>query len=108
MPRFQDESDVFEVFAQIGGSGRPIQHVGSVRGADPHLAWHAAKEIYTRREDCSVLWVAPRLAFLISEAEDLSVLSRGSSRRYRLPKYPSAHRRARTKASGGGDEVEAS
>lgn len=108
MPRFPEESDVFEVFAQIGGSGRPIQHVGSVRGADPLLAWHAAKEIYTRREDCSALWVAPRSSFMVSETEDLSVLSRGSSRRYRLPKYPSAHRRARSKAESTSDEAETS
>lgn len=106
MAGFPEASDVFEVFAQVGGSGRPIQHVGSVRGADPQLAWQAAKEVYARREDCSLLWVAPRSAFVISGPEDSLVLRSGSSRRYRMPKYPSAHRRARARANFGVDGTE--
>lgn len=106
MAGFPPASDVFEVFAQLGGSGRPIQHVGSVRGTDPHLAWQAAKEAYARREDCSLLWVAPRSAFVINGPEDSIVLRSGSSRRYRMPKYPSAHRRARAKDTNGADETE--
>ena len=86
---------VYEVFLQIGGEGRPIQLVGSVRASDDHLAWQSAKEIYTRRENCSVLWVVPRAAIFVGEGIDLDVLKEGTSRMFRIPGYPSAHRRDR-------------
>ena len=86
---------VYEVFLQIGGEGRPVQLVGSVRASDDHLAWQSAKEIYTRRENCSVLWVVPRAAIFVGEGIDLDVLKEGTSRMFRIPGYPSAHRRDR-------------
>ena len=100
MPEHVDEPNVFEVFAQFGGSGKPVQYIGSVRGSDPVLAWHAAKEIYTRREDCTLLWVAPRSSFTVSVPEDALGLGRGSTRRYRVPNFPSSHRRARNSKLG--------
>lgn len=109
MKRLDDDPRVYEVFVQVGGSSKPIQNVGSIRGADPVLAWHAAKEIYTRREDCTVLWVVPRTEILASEPADVVTLAHGSSRRYRLPGYPSGRRRARARiveaGSMRGDEL---
>lgn len=98
MKPLDDDPHAYEVFVQLGGTGKPIQNVGSIRGADPVLAWQAAKAIYTRREDCSLLWVVPRTAIVASESADAIGLGRGSSRRYRLPGYPSSHRRARASA----------
>lgn len=86
---------VYEVFLQIGGEGRPIQLVGSVRASDEHLAWQCAKEIYTRRENCTALWVVPRSAIFVGEGIDLELLREGTSRMFRVPGYPSAHRRDR-------------
>jgi 1,2-phenylacetyl-CoA epoxidase PaaB subunit len=86
---------VYEVFIQIGGVGRPIQLVGSVRASDKNLAWQTAKEIYTRRENCTALWVAPRESIFVGEGIDLEVLREGTGRSFRLPGYPSAHRRDR-------------
>lgn len=88
----------FEVFAQFGGTGKPISHLGSVRAADPTLAWHAAKEAYTRREDCSLLWVAPRSSITMSTSADATVLTTGRRLTYRLPAFPITHRRAREAA----------
>ncbi|MGK2956221.1 MAG: hypothetical protein ACSLFI_11205 [Solirubrobacterales bacterium] len=105
MPIQVDEHNVFEVFAQFGGSGKPVQYIGSVRGSDAVLAWQAAKEVYTRREDCTLLWVAPRSSFMVSAAEDALGLGRGSTRRYRVPNFPSAHRRARNSRAGRGEEI---
>ncbi len=68
---------VYEVFLQIGGEGRPIQLVGSVRASDERLAWQSAKEIYTRRENCTALWVVPRSALFVGEGIDLELLMRG-------------------------------
>ena len=86
---------VYEVFVQIGGVGRPIQLVGSVRASDKNLAWQTAKEIYTRRENCTALWVVPRESIFVGEEVDLTVLSEGTGRMFRVPGYPSAHRRER-------------
>lgn len=91
------DAQAYEVFAQFG-TGRPLQYVGSVRGVDGPLAWQAAKEAYTRREDCTALWVLPRTSILTGDEHDPLVLARGSSRKYRQSRYPSSRRRARAKA----------
>lgn len=94
------DEGAFEVFAQFG-IGRSIEHVGSVRATDPELAWHAAKEAYTRRENCSRLWVVPRTSILMSDASDADVLRTGRRLEFRRPTYPGAHRRARLENAGG-------
>lgn len=94
--RFGQDDNVYEVFAQFG-VGKTIEHVGTVRGTDPQLAWHAAKESYTRRERCTQLWVAPRTAFLMSDASDEKPLLAGARMDFRGPAYPGARRRAREK-----------
>lgn len=97
--RSGSEADVYEVFARFGDDPQePIRWVGNVRSGDPELAWHAAKEIYTRREDCTVLWVAQRKHMVFSGPEDIDALSSPSRLGYRLPSFPSRHRRARMKA----------
>lgn len=92
------EPAAFEVFVQLG-SGRPLQYVGSVRGYDPVLAWQAAKEIYTRREECSALWVVPRESIVTAAPGEERLLAHGSSRRYRMPAFPSGRRRTRARAA---------
>lgn len=92
----QPELDaVFEVFMQIGGNGKPIQLAGSVRASDSELAWQSAKEIYTRREDCTVLWVVPRSCIHVGDATLSETLSSGTGRQFRIPGFPSSHRRER-------------
>jgi phenylacetate-CoA oxygenase PaaH subunit len=69
------DAHVYEVFARFGDDPQePIRWLGSVRSGDPELAWHAAKEIYTRREDCTLLWVAQRSAMVVSEPSDAEAL----------------------------------
>jgi ring-1,2-phenylacetyl-CoA epoxidase subunit PaaB len=93
-------ADVYEVFARFGDDPQePIRWVGSVRSGDPELAWHAAKEIYTRREDCTVLWVAQRSHMVVSEPEDAEALRSPSRLGYRVPAFPGRYRRARIKAA---------
>lgn len=90
------ERDVYEVFGRFGDDPtEPICWLGSVRYGSPDLAWHAAKEIYTRREDCTVLWVAQRAAMVVSTPEDAEALRSPSRLEYRLPKSVGRHRRAR-------------
>lgn len=95
-----DDAVVYEVFARFGDDqAEPIRWVGSVRSGDPELAWHAAKEAYTRREDCTVLWVARRSEMVLSGPEDTEILRSPSRLGYRVPAFPGGHRRARMKAA---------
>jgi phenylacetate-CoA oxygenase PaaH subunit len=93
--RVGTEDDAYEVFARYGDQSEPIRWVGSVRAAEPVLAWHAAKDIYTRREQCTVLWIAVRSGMVVSTAEDRTVLSSGQRLDYRTPAFPGRHRRDR-------------
>lgn len=91
------EDDSYEVFAQFG-VGNDVTLVGSVRASDPELAWHAAKESYTRRERCTLLWVVPRTAIYMSDDGDRETLLSGVRMDFRGPAYPGRHRRAREEA----------
>src|SRR5688572_30652768 len=101
------DATAFEVFARFGGWEKPLQHVGSIRAADPDLAWHAAKEAYTRREKCVDLRVVSRSCVTMSTEEDATALLAGGRMTYRMPAFPSAHRRARRKAQGAAEAEEA-
>lgn len=103
MSQAEPDLPAYEVFVQLG-SGRPLQYVGSVRGSDPVLAWQAAKEIYTRREECSALWLAPRDSIINGQSGEHLLLTHGSSRRYRMPAFPSSRRRARARTAGRSPE----
>jgi ring-1,2-phenylacetyl-CoA epoxidase subunit PaaB len=91
------DRNVYEVFVRSGVEAE-LQHVGSVRGSDIELAWQAAKEVFTRRERCHALWVVPRAAIYRGSDVEAVVLRSGTSRRYRLASFPSAHRRSRAKS----------
>ena len=93
------DRDVYEVFARFGDdTSEPIRWLGSVRSGSAELAWHAAKEIYTRREDCTVLWVAQRAGMVTSGPEDAEVLRSPERLKYRTPGSVGRHRRARAQA----------
>lgn len=94
MPTDEPMSDVFEVFLQVG-HGQPITHVGSVRSADPYLAWQAAKESYGRRDSVTLLWVLPRAAMITSTPEDVIAMDAKRTAAHRQPSFPIAMRRSR-------------
>jgi 1,2-phenylacetyl-CoA epoxidase PaaB subunit len=99
--RLGTEPDVYEVFGRFGSDPtQPVRWLGSVRNGDPELAWHAAKEIYTRREDCTLLWVARRSGMVMSEPADEEVLRTPKRLTYRTPVFPGRHRRDRERAAG--------
>lgn len=101
------EAAVYEVFARFGGQAEPIHWVGNVRAGDPELAWYAAREVYTRREDCTQLWVAQRSAMVFSEPQDEELLRSSARTRYRLPGFPSRYRRERERAGATPADAEA-
>ena len=72
---------VYEVFRREK-EGAPMVHAGSVTAASPDLALIYAKEIYGRRGESSVLWIAPREAFEV--LDDSQILHPVLGRSYRL------------------------
>ena len=76
-----DEPQVFEVFRRER-EGTPMVHAGSVAAGSADLALIYAREVYGRRGESSVLWVAPRAAFLAMDDGD--ILRPGLDRSYRL------------------------
>ena len=93
------EPGVYEVFARFGDQDQPIRWVGNVRADDPELAWHAAREIYTRRENCTLLWVARRSEMVFSDPADTLLLRLSKRLEYRLPGFPARHRRDRERSA---------
>ncbi len=74
-------STVYEVFRREKENA-PMVHAGSVTAASPDLALIYAKEVYGRRGESSVLWVAPREAFQV--LDDSDILHPVLGRAYRL------------------------
>ena len=76
-----DEPTIYEVFRREQDNA-PMVHAGTVAAASPDLALIYAKEIYGRRGESSVLWVAPREAFQV--LDDGDILHPVLGRSYRL------------------------
>ena len=76
-----EEAQVFEVFRRER-EGAPMVHAGSVVAGSADLALIFAREVYGRRGESSVLWVAPREAFHV--LDDRDVLHPALGRSYRL------------------------
>jgi phenylacetate-CoA oxygenase PaaH subunit len=76
-----DEPQVFEVFRREK-EGAPMVHAGTVTAASADLALIYAREVYGRRGESNVLWVAPRDAFMV--LDDRDILHPALRRTYRL------------------------
>lgn len=94
MPAYYGDENAYEVFCQVG-QGEPLSHAGSVAAPDPMLAWQAAKEVYGRRDDVTVLWVVPRAAVIAQEPEDEVALEARERAPHRQPANPIKIRKQR-------------
>jgi ring-1,2-phenylacetyl-CoA epoxidase subunit PaaB len=65
----EQESPLWEVFLQTE-SGKPHEHVGSLRAADSEMALQNARDVYTRRGKVQSIWVVPSQAITASQPED--------------------------------------
>jgi|BEDMetMinimDraft_2_1075160.scaffolds.fasta_scaffold03187_2 ring-1,2-phenylacetyl-CoA epoxidase subunit PaaB len=74
----------YEVFVQPK-SGQPFTHVGSVRASDDVLAMHFAKEVYTRRDNPSAIWVIRRDHIMMWNDSELFNIA--FEKEYRKPGY---------------------
>ena len=64
------ELEPYEVFRQEK-DGDPMRHGGNVLAPDPELALHYAREMFSRRNESTRLWVVRRSDIAILEDADL-------------------------------------
>ena len=87
-----DSSQLWEVFLQPQ-SGKPHEHVGSVRAADREMALQNARDVYTRRGKAINLWVVPTVAIVASNEDDSGpFFDPSDDKPYRHPSFYSVPR----------------
>ena len=64
-----EKATVWEVFIQ-SKNGLSHKHVGNVHAADKIMALENARELYTRRNEGSCIWVVKATDIISSESED--------------------------------------
>ena len=64
-----NQGDVWEVFIQ-SKPGLPHKHAGSVHATDKEMALQNARDMYTRRQEGTCIWVVPLSEIISSSPED--------------------------------------
>jgi ring-1,2-phenylacetyl-CoA epoxidase subunit PaaB len=78
---------LWEVFIQ-SKSGLPYKHVGSVHAADKELALLNARDVYTRRNEGTSIWVVPAEYIVASTPEEVgSFFDPANDKVYRHPTF---------------------
>jgi ring-1,2-phenylacetyl-CoA epoxidase subunit PaaB len=67
------EMTLYEVFVRPR-SGLEHKHCGSVHASDAEMALQAARDLYTRRNEGSSIWVVPAAAITASEPDNKDAL----------------------------------
>ena len=79
--------DLWEVFTQKK-PGSPFEHAGSVRASDKEIALQNARDVYSRRNEATCLWVVKSEYIVSSSPEDLgSFFESANDKVYRHPKF---------------------
>jgi ring-1,2-phenylacetyl-CoA epoxidase subunit PaaB len=77
----------WEVFIQ-SKTGLPYKHAGSVHAADAEMALQNARDLYTRRNEGSSIWVVPTDAIVASNPEDAEMFfDPANDKIYRTPTF---------------------
>jgi ring-1,2-phenylacetyl-CoA epoxidase subunit PaaB len=78
---------LWEVFVQTK-PGQPHRHCGSVHAHDRELALQNARDVYTRRNEGTSLWVVPSNLIVSSSPEDIgSFFEPANDKIYRHPTF---------------------
>ncbi|HYG04820.1 MAG TPA: 1,2-phenylacetyl-CoA epoxidase subunit PaaB [Stenotrophomonas sp.] len=78
---------LWEVFIR-GKHGLAHRHVGSLHAADARLALLHARDVYTRRNEGTSIWVVPSATITASDpAERDSLFEAATSKVYRHPTF---------------------
>ncbi len=67
---------IWEVFIQPK-IGAPFQHAGNVHASDKEMALQNARELYTRRQEGTCIWVVKTEDIVSSNPKDKESLSSG-------------------------------
>jgi ring-1,2-phenylacetyl-CoA epoxidase subunit PaaB len=79
------QGKVWEVFVQ-SKPGLPHKHAGSVRATDKEMALQNARDLYTRRNEGTSIWVVPFEHIVASMPEDSgSFFDPSNDKAYRTP-----------------------
>lgn len=79
--------DLWEVFVQ-SKSGGHYMHAGSVHASDKQMAIQNARDVYTRRNEGSSIWVVPSKYLVSSNPEDAAMFFDPSNDKiYRHPTF---------------------
>ncbi len=82
-----EKIDVWEVFVQPK-TGVQFQHAGSVHAADKEMALQNARELYTRRQEGTCIWVVRAEDIVSSKPEDSdSFFDPADDKIYRYPTF---------------------
>ena len=78
---------LWEVFIQAK-SGTPHKHAGSVHAADKEMALQNARDLYTRRNEGTSIWVIPAALITASSPEDTGAFFEpANDKTYRHPTF---------------------
>jgi ring-1,2-phenylacetyl-CoA epoxidase subunit PaaB len=78
---------LWEVFVQTK-PGLPHKHCGSVHGHDKEMALQNARDLYTRRNEGTNLWIIPASEIVASSPEDIgSFFDPANDKVYRHPTF---------------------
>ena len=81
------ELTIWEVFIQPK-TGAHFQHMGSVHASDKEMALQNARELYTRRQEGTCIWVVKAEDIISSNPEDSdSFFDPANDKIYRYPTF---------------------
>ncbi len=83
----EQQGELWEVFIQTK-NGMPFKHAGSVHAHDKEMAIQNARDLYTRRNEGTGLWVVPADAIVAAQPEDQAAFFEPSNDKiYRHPTF---------------------
>lgn len=87
MEQQDNQWPLWEVFIQ-SKSGQPYKHVGSVHAPDGEMALENARDVYTRRNEGTSIWVVPAKYIVASTPEEVgSFFDPANDKVYRHPTF---------------------
>lgn len=87
MSELDNQGDVWEVFIQ-SKPGLAHKHAGNVHATDKEMALQNARDLYTRRQEGTSIWVVPTSAIVASSPEDEGAFFEPANDKvYRHPTY---------------------
>jgi ring-1,2-phenylacetyl-CoA epoxidase subunit PaaB len=87
MEQKDNQWPLWEVFIQ-SKSGQPHKHVGSVHAPDNEMALLNARDVYTRRNEGTSVWVVPAAVITASTPEEVGAFfDPANDKVYRHPTF---------------------